>query len=118
MRRVARNVALPVRVRVSVRAPLEAQPIQERFRVGTRNDVLHDEAHLEFNAQRVQKRDYVRVVPNPIAPEASRFVCVRGGGLQTRVVRLLATSQSNSFVETVDVERCLLYTSPSPRDRG
>ena len=74
-----RDVALPVRVRVSVRAPLKAQPVQERLGFRARNHVLRDQANLKFDAQSVQERDEVAVIPDPVAPEASCRVSVGSG---------------------------------------
>jgi hypothetical protein len=98
-RRVARNATLPERVRVAVRAPLEAQPVEKRLGVRARNDVLHDQANLKFDAQGVQERDDVGVIPDPGAPEASCLVSVGRGCHEQRLVWKVTARQGDSFVE-------------------
>ena len=69
--RIIRYVAETVRMRVAVASVFKAQPeLKRRLRFG-RNDLTHEQPHLQLDAQCMDKSNDVRVLSHPRAGAAS-----------------------------------------------
>jgi hypothetical protein len=63
--RISRYVAEPVRMRIAVASILKAQPELERRLRLRRDDLTHEQPHLELDAQRVDKCNDIRILAYP-----------------------------------------------------
>ena len=106
-RRTVCDVRLAVCVRVAVRSPLVAHPIQKRLLECAWHDVGHDVAHEQFDAQSVHERDDVGVVEHPRETVLTCCRCI-AAGLRHWPFVLSACNGCRGFVEAVQFVRVVV----------
>ena len=84
---------------------------------GTADDVLEDADHSDASSTLVFIVDRIGWYPDQIVPSRSNesFVALGQAGVD---IGLLDFVRENNARKLGHADSCLLYTSPSPRDRG